>query len=828
MTDLIFAKISSTATLILLVVLAQFNGGYAQTNNIRIENLAHKSPGQYTTADWAALIDSRWGAGLPTADKLVIFDIFWTDITSNFSAFHNLQANVDSLHDLFRAEVEGGVSRGRFAAIMNHFTLAFNDAHTFIYDIPVNFSALQPGTPLLVMGGNLTAHFGAAVTPLPDSTLVVYNVRNNHPIGLEPGDVLLGYDGVLWKDIQENLLEAQLPLILNHYVGSTDESTTHLTQVAAGLNWHLFDTIDILKYSTGETLHFPTSDLSGQTVNIFAGESMPIPGVAWANPVDGDYISWGIVEGTNFGYIYSTAWSDAPALNIANLFRDAVDSLMHRYDTDGIIFDYRMNLGGSDEAEFGYELLFNTDVETIGYDVRDSNSSDRFAMVPHPAFDVALLTLNGDPATFYDKPIAVLQGPGALSAGDIEALRIRFHPTTRTFGKPTNGAFTLLGFPSLGDPDWFYKRASGTAYLASDHSYLDHTAVPVDEEIWLQVDDVANGEDTVVKRAMEWMNNLVYSHGANVTNKSALAGPDTITLVTKIHNSNSHSLIVYASLESESLTIDSVGLFDDGLHGDGSAGDDLWGADFLAPSVESHFKVNIETIDTESSISRVLPIATRLTTIGPLEYESHIILSKTYPNPGDDVTFKLSISNKGSSARGNDLNVELSSIDSCVTSIKELGLNKYNDIKAGDIFESPHGYELSLNESCSGMEDVRVDIVVLSERFPYWTDSFNIQVFPVGVDEERVILPYNNILSNAHPNPFNPITTIEYELAEPGEVQLMIYNLLGQEVEKLVDGRRTAGKHQIIWNASQYSSGIYFYRIVTEEFSKTRKMILLK
>jgi len=829
LTKLIYRKILSIAVFALIAVLIQFESGYTQSNNNALESLAHKSPGQYSKSDWAALIDSRWGTGLPTADKLVLFDNLWTDMTGKFGAFQNLEANVDSLHDLYRTEVAAGVSRGRFTAIMNYFMMAFNDAHSRVWDLGVNFSPLQAGTPLMVIGAfSRNTQFGAVVTPMADSSILVYKVRNSHPIGLVRGDIILGYDGVPWMELQKQLLNAQLPFINKPFYGSTELATTQLIQMAAGLNWHLFDTIDVLKYSTGDTLHFPTSNLGGQGVTVYAQDGMDIPGVDWPNPDNGDYVSWGIVEGTQVGYIYSTSWLPDPVRNIANLFRDAVDSLMHSYETTGIIFDYRKNTGGNALAKAGYELLFNTDIETIGYDVRGSDPNDRLAMVPSTFATVTALTLNGAPNTFYDKPIAILFGPGAISAGDLESLRLKFHPTSRAFGRPSNGAFTLSDAPSLGNSNWSYKKATGNAFLAADHTYLAHTAVPVDEEIWLEVDDVAIGEDTVVKRAMEWMNDLVYSHSANLTNSFALAGSENFNLVTKIHNPNSHSLVVHASLESESLSIDSVELFDDGLHGDGAANDGLWGANFLSPSIESHFRVNIETIDTESSISRVLPIATRFTTIGPIEYESHTILSKTFPNPGDEVTFKLSLINQGSSVTGSDLTVELSSIDSCVTSIKEVFSNFYGDIAVGEISESPRGYMLSLNELCSGTEDVRVDIVVLSERFPYWTDSFKIQIFPVGIDEERVILPYKNILSNAHPNPFNPITTIEYELAEAAEVQLIIYNLLGQEVEILVEGTRSAGRHRIIWDASRYSSGIYFYRIVTEKFSNTHKLILLK
>ncbi len=63
-------------------------------------------------------------------------------------------------------------------------------------------------------------------------------------------------------------------------------------------------------------------------------------------------------------------------------------------------------------------------------------------MVPHPDYIARLFTIPGEPATYYDEPIAVLTGPGAVSNGDWELLRMGFHPMVRTFGKASNGAFT--------------------------------------------------------------------------------------------------------------------------------------------------------------------------------------------------------------------------------------------------------------------------------------------------------------------------------------------------------------------------------------------------
>ncbi|UCC79371.1 MAG: T9SS type A sorting domain-containing protein, partial [Candidatus Zixiibacteriota bacterium] len=80
----------------------------------------------------------------------------------------------------------------------------------------------------------------------------------------------------------------------------------------------------------------------------------------------------------------------------------------------------------------------------------------------------------------------------------------------------------------------------------------------------------------------------------------------------------------------------------------------------------------------------------------------------------------------------------------------------------------------------------------------------------------------------AYPNPFNASTTLEYGLPEPGHVRIHIYDLLGRITETLLDEEKQAGRYQIPWDASDYSSGVYFYRIEKGDFSETRKMILLK
>ena len=89
-------------------------------------------------------------------------------------------------------------------------------------------------------------------------------------------------------------------------------------------------------------------------------------------------------------------------------------------------------------------------------------------------------------------------------------------------------------------------------------------------------------------------------------------------------------------------------------------------------------------------------------------------------------------------------------------------------------------------------------------------------------------LPSSFFLGQNYPNPFNPLTIIEYSLPRSGDVSLIIYNLLGEEVARLVDGFQQAGEYNTNWNASKISSGTYFYRLQAGDFVQTRKMLHLK
>ncbi len=105
---------------------------------------------------------------------------------------------------------------------------------------------------------------------------------------------------------------------------------------------------------------------------------------------------------------------------------------------------------------------------------------------------------------------------------------------------------------------------------------------------------------------------------------------------------------------------------------------------------------------------------------------------------------------------------------------------------------------------------------------------------PVAVSASSAASPSIFALGDAFPNPSNPATTISYEVAQPGVITLSVYNLLGQEVTRLVDGAHTPGRYTVQWDGTNskglvVASGVYLYRLTgANGYTETKRLTLLK
>jgi hypothetical protein len=109
---------------------------------------------------------------------------------------------------------------------------------------------------------------------------------------------------------------------------------------------------------------------------------------------------------------------------------------------------------------------------------------------------------------------------------------------------------------------------------------------------------------------------------------------------------------------------------------------------------------------------------------------------------------------------------------------------------------------------------------------PVNVEPFSITI--VSAVEKEGTVPTEFNLSQNYPNPFNPSTTICFEIAGQASVTLSIYDLLGRQIETLVDQRLAPGSYSVQWNAANRTSGIYFYELRAGNTIQTKKMILAK
>lgn len=145
-------------------------------------------------------------------------------------------------------------------------------------------------------------------------------------------------------------------------------------------------------------------------------------------------------------------------------------------------------------------------------------------------------------------------------------------------------------------------------------------------------------------------------------------------------------------------------------------------------------------------------------------------------------------------------------------------------LEPGDtLITSVHVFAFNNN----GTANVQVQVGTFRNPNDRVTIDFTATTLPVSVEDETLTAK-DFYLNQNFPNPFNPATRINYGVAKAGNVEISVYNILGNKVASPVNEFKPAGNYSVDFNASKLSSGVYFYKIVANGFVQTKKMILEK
>ncbi len=98
----------------------------------------------------------------------------------------------------------------------------------------------------------------------------------------------------------------------------------------------------------------------------------------------------------------------------------------------------------------------------------------------------------------------------------------------------------------------------------------------------------------------------------------------------------------------------------------------------------------------------------------------------------------------------------------------------------------------------------------------------------IGIKNISTVIPAKYSLSQNYPNPFNPTTKIKFDVVRLGDVKIVVYDVMGREVQTLVNESLQPGTYQATFNGSELSSGVYFYRLTSDNFTDTKRMLLVK
>ena len=159
-----------------------------------------------------------------------------------------------------------------------------------------------------------------------------------------------------------------------------------------------------------------------------------------------------------------------------------------------------------------------------------------------------------------------------------------------------------------------------------------------------------------------------------------------------------------------------------------------------------------------------------------------------------------------------DLNISGASFDTTITHIADTSFK----------FISQNSLEYNTSYDWTVTVTDGISEVASPDVFSFTTP------LPNDISQPNDQIPEKFNLAQNYPNPFNPVTVISWQLAVGSNVELAVYNILGERIETLLKEYQAAGKYHVYWNAAGLPSGLYIYSIQTDHWQDTRKMVLLR
>jgi hypothetical protein len=153
------------------------------------------------------------------------------------------------------------------------------------------------------------------------------------------------------------------------------------------------------------------------------------------------------------------------------------------------------------------------------------------------------------------------------------------------------------------------------------------------------------------------------------------------------------------------------------------------------------------------------------------------------------------------------------------------GTSHFGDIAPGEV-KSQVSFPIAIYTQ-NNPSSIDFIVHIFSDGRFLWSDSFTVDIV-TGIAENETNLPIEYALKQNYPNPFNPSTKIKYSIPQSSNVVLKVFDILGNEIETLVNEEKSVGIYEVQFDATGISSGVYFYTLTAGNFVENKKMVLLR
>lgn len=389
---------------------------------------------------------------------LVLFQRIWSDINEDFCGFKDFDLNWDDYKEKNYEAVEFADGYGDYLTILTDMAYQLHEGHSTISTKRMKGSngryALSFNVPIFLSFGYSQTKIGGCPVLTEDKEVLIKNINDpeENPYNLKPGDIILGYNGVPWKYWAEALNNAKLPKYSNPGA-SEGAREVNLLKSAVG-NAQFFEVINIKRYETGEVETLPVVKTTNSS-RCIEWQGTEVPGVKQpeVSRFENESMTYGIIEGTNIGYIYLTecpylfeefGGDGYPAWD-KTIFADEFDAALGQLmETDGIIIDNRLNMGGRPEPFYkGLKRIIQLDEpEYLFVDLRRSlNIKDREILSIPERKEWPIMADFKDHKGEYDNPVVVITSPDCISAGDILTTIFGVYDDFTVIGSHNNGSY---------------------------------------------------------------------------------------------------------------------------------------------------------------------------------------------------------------------------------------------------------------------------------------------------------------------------------------------------------------------------------------------------